>query len=88
MSDYEPDRAAMWAELEALLTGSERDRCPQPNFTVHEFADREGVGDDAARKRLSRLVEAGRLSGRKMRIDGRYTWVFWLDKNADDCGEV
>ncbi|RPJ40107.1 MAG: winged helix-turn-helix domain-containing protein [Planctomycetaceae bacterium] len=71
------DRAAILAEIAALIGDADRDSLPQPNFTVADMAAELGVSPDVALKRLKRLEQSGVL-GSQMVIDGGHRrLVFW-----------
>lgn len=73
----DPDRAAILAEIAALLTDESRDSLPEPNFTVADMVATMGASADAVVKRLKRLEREGVLESR-MVLDGSHRrLVFW-----------
>ena len=47
-------------------------------ITTAQYAERFGITYQQAKGRLKRGVRDGKLSGRKIMIDGKWTWVYKL----------
>jgi hypothetical protein len=79
----EPDRQAILSEILALMLPG-RESLPQPNFTAAEVADSMPEGRrcsaEAMRRRLLRLVRAGKLESAVAMVNGHSERVFWLKR--------
>lgn len=75
MTDQE--RAAIVAEIAAMVSGRSRDELPEPNFTVLDLAAELDCSVDIARRYAKRLVDRGVLGAEKVIDQGQWRWIFW-----------
>lgn len=70
------DKLAIYRELVAVPT---REDYPQPNITVIEVMEMEGLTRSAAYGRLEALVRKGKLkkADNQIKIDGHFHNLYW-----------
>jgi len=70
------DKQAIYRELLAIPT---REDYPQPNITVIEVMEMEGVSRATAYSRLEALVLSGKMkkADSRIKIDGHFHNVYW-----------
>jgi hypothetical protein len=72
------DKGKMFQELLDAARPLSRDDFPQPNITVVEYAELEGVTPKVAYDHLERAVREGKLERQKdIIVNSRRTSVYW-----------
>ena len=72
-----------WDELDAIRNQKGFETLREPGeFTVMEYARKYEMDRSVARHQIGKLVDAGRLTERKARVNGRICGVFKLVKKT------